>query len=214
MLRTTFYFDGFNFYYGLRKKAKEDRNWKKYYWIDFIKFCEQFLGPNQVLEKVKYFSAAPLNIGKQSRQSALFKANKLLNGDKFEIIRGKYYKKKLTCSICNGVFQVPEEKRTDVNISVQLIGDCALGNTDKIILVTADSDLVPPVEFINKHYASKKIKIYFPPKNSSADLLHISNNKVVFLENNKFKFENSIMPDIVYNKDKSDSATIPPDWKL
>ncbi len=213
VIRTTFYIDGFNFYYGLRNKAREDNSWKKYYWIDFVKFCEQFLGPDQTLIKVKYFSAPPLNTGKQSRQSALFKANKLLNSEKFEIIKGKYYKKNLTCQICNGVFQIPEEKRTDVNISVHLIGDCALGKTDNLILVTADSDLVPPIEFLKKNYPSNKIKIYFPPKNSSADLLNIANRKVVFLENNKYKFHNSIMPDIIYNSDRTDSATIPHEWK-
>ncbi len=99
MKSVTFYFDGFNFYYGLRNQVRKDRIWKKYYWIDFIKFCEQFLGTDQMILKVKYFTAAPLNAGKQSRQSALFKANKLINDDKFEIIRGKYYKKSIQCQI-------------------------------------------------------------------------------------------------------------------
>jgi len=214
MIRVTFYIDGFNFYYGLRNKSKADRNWKRYYWIDLVKFCSEFLDPNQILEKVKYFSAAPLNIGKQRRQSAFFKANKLLNTDKFEIVRGKYYKKDVICKICHGVYQIPEEKRTDVNISVQLIGDCALNNTDKLVLITADSDLVPPIEFIKKNFPSKKIKIHFPPMNSSADLLHITRGKVVFLENNKRKFEKSIMSDTVDNKEGTDSATIPPEWKI
>ena len=214
MTRTTFYFDGFNFYYGLKNKTQQDRYWKKFYWIDFVKLCEQFLGPDQKLEKVKYFSAAPLNPGKQSRQSALFKANILANPNKFEIIRGKYYKKNIKCQLCNQVFQMPEEKRTDVNISVHLIGDCALNNTDNIVLVTADSDLVPPIEFIKKHYPDKRIKVYFPPCNSSADLFNVMNKKVIYLENNKFRFENSIMDDVVYNSDKTDSATIPLDWKV
>jgi hypothetical protein len=214
MKRTIFYFDGFNFYYGLKNKTIEDRTWKKFYWIDFIKFCEQFLGPDQILEKVKYFSAAPLNVGKQSRQSALFKANKLINGDKFEIIRGKYYKKSQTCLICHNVFQLPEEKRTDVNISVHLIGDCALNITDNLVLISADSDLVPPVEFIKSNFSDKRIKVYFPPKCSSADLLYVMNRKIIYLENNKYKFKNSIMEDIVYSSDKSDVASIPNEWKI
>ena len=214
MIRTTFYFDGFNFYYGLKNKSHQDRVWKNFYWIDFVKLCEQFLGPDQIIEKVKYFSAAPLNAGKQSRQSALFKANKLINGDKFEIIRGKYYKKNIKCNICNQVFQMPEEKRTDVNISVHLMGDCALDKTDHLILITADSDLVPAIEFIKENYPHKKIKIYFPPTNSSADLFNTMKRKVVYLENNKYRFENSIMNDIVYNSYQSDNAHIPSGWKI
>lgn len=214
MKRVTFYFDGFNFYYGLRKKSHEDRTWKKFYWIDFVKFCEQFLGPEQILEKVKYFSTAPLNSGKQSRQSALFKANNIINGNKFEIIRGKYYKKSQTCSICHNVFQVPEEKRTDVNISVHLIGDCSLNKTDNLVLITADSDLVPPIEYIKANFPRNKIKIYFPPKNSSFDLFRVSNKRIIYLENNKYKFENSVMDDEVFSSDKSDSAIIPKEWKI
>ena len=161
MVRVTFYIDGFNFYYGLKKKAGIDKSWKQFYWIDFVKLCEQFLGPDQTIEKVKYFSAAPLNIGKQSRQSALFKANTLSNPDKFEIIRGKYYKKTQTCKHCGDIFEVPEEKRTDVNISVTLIGDCLLDNTDILVIITADSDLIPPIEFILKNFPNKKVRIYF-----------------------------------------------------
>jgi uncharacterized LabA/DUF88 family protein len=213
MARVTFYFDGFNFYYGLKKKSIVDPSWRKFYWIDFVKLCEQFLGPDQILEKVKYFSAAPLNVGKQSRQSALFKANNLLNPDKFEIVRGKYYKKTQTCKHCGEVYQVPEEKRTDVNIAVHLIGDCLLNNTDILVLITADSDIVPPIEFILKNFPDKKIKIYFPPQASSYDLQNISPKRPIYLENNKPRFFNSIMEDTVYNSDKTESATIPIDWK-
>ncbi len=213
MARVTYYFDGFNFYYGLKKKSTSDNSWRKFYWIDFVRLCEQFLGPDQTIEKVKYFSAAPLNIGKQSRQSALFKANNLLNPNKFEIVRGKYYKKTQTCKHCGEVYKVPEEKRTDVNISVHLIGDCLLDKTDILIVITADSDIVPPIEFIKTNFPKKKIKIYFPPQVSSYDLERIATKRPVYLEYNKPKFTNSIMPDIVYNADKSDSAIIPAEWK-
>ena len=31
--RVTFYIDGFNFYYGLRRTRKANPRWGKYYWI-------------------------------------------------------------------------------------------------------------------------------------------------------------------------------------
>ncbi|MCL5991954.1 MAG: hypothetical protein M1419_07620 [Bacteroidetes bacterium] len=101
-----------------------------------------------------------------------------------------------------------------MNISVHLIGDISLNKTDIAILISADSDLVPAIEFINENFNEKKIKVYFPPSNSSTDLFNAINRKVVFLDNNKYKFENSIMPDIVYDKDKTDFATIPQKWKI
>lgn len=77
--RVTFYIDGFNFYYGLKRTKSIDPDWKAFYWIDFVKLFSQFLGKDQVLEKVIYFTASPLDPNKSSRQSALLNANRLLN---------------------------------------------------------------------------------------------------------------------------------------
>ena len=215
MERVTVYVDGFNFYYGLKRQKIVDNEWKKFYWIDFVKLFEHFLGANQILQKVVYFTATPLNVQKSSRQSALLNANKLLNSNRFEIIKGKYYDKHIICPYCQAAINKPEEKRTDVNISVQIIGDCALNKTDIIVLVSADSDLVPPLEFIKKHFSGKKIKIYFPPNGFSSDLNNFLKNnkgKIVKLEHNKIKFFNSIMPDVVSIDDKT--YTIPDKWKI
>jgi len=215
MEKVTVYIDGFNFYYGLKRQKVRDRDWSKFYWIDFVRLFELFLGENQLLQKVVYFTATPLNIQKSSRQSALLNANKLLNGNKFEIIKGKYYDKHIICPYCQAAINKPEEKRTDVNISVQILGDCALNKTDVIVLVTADSDLIPPLEYIRKNFPEKKIKVYFPPNGFSSDINNfIKNNKgkVVKLEHNKVKFLNSIMPDEITKDGKT--YTIPEKWKI
>jgi uncharacterized LabA/DUF88 family protein len=212
--RVTFYVDGFNFYFGLKRTKKSEPEWKRYYWINIVKLFESFLGEGQILEKVIYFTASPLSPQKNSRQSAFLNANKLLNGERFEIVRGKYLEKHIICPYCKGDIARPEEKKTDVNISVRMIADCVLDKTDTIALVSADSDLVPPVEFIQKHYPQKAIKIYFPPSNYSSDLkdnlLHHRSKPVLLLKNKK-RFEFSMMPNIVQNELKK--YTIPEKWK-
>ena len=80
--RVTFYIDGFNFYYGLRRTKRTEPQWGDYYWIDIVKLCAGFLGEDQVVEKVIYFTSSPLNPEKSSRQSAFLNANKIINGDK------------------------------------------------------------------------------------------------------------------------------------
>ncbi|MCD8290910.1 MAG: NYN domain-containing protein [Prevotella sp.] len=209
--RVTFYIDGFNFYYGLRRTKKSEPIWKRYYWLDIVKFFESFLGKDQILEKVIYFTASPLNPQKSSRQSAFLNANKFLNGDRFEIIRGKYLEKHIICPYCKGDISRPEEKKTDVNISVRMIEDCVLDNTDTVALVSADSDLVPPLEFIQKHYPNKSIKVYFPPSNYSNDLkdnlIHHRSKPVLLLKNQR-RFEAAIMPEII------GKYTMPNKWKL
>ena len=214
MNRVTFYIDGFNFYYGLKRAKTKDPKWKQFYWIDIVKLCSQFLGHDQTLEKVIYFTASPLSPEKNSRQGTFLNANKLLNPEKFEIVRGKYIDKQITCPYCSASINRPEEKRTDVNISVRMIADCVRDNTDTIILVSADSDLIPPIDFINKQYKNKKVRVYFPPSCLSNDIKHnmtAHNAKVTFMEKSIRFFQNSIMPDIVSLDGKS--YTIPEKWK-
>ena len=210
--RVIFYFDGFNFYNGLRDKAKVDISWKRFYWIDFYQLCYQFIDSNEFeIVKIKYFTAPPLNQYKSQRQGTLLAANRLLHPDVFEVIQGKYYDRPIDCPNCNQRFFKPEEKRTDVNISVQLIGDCALNKVDVLNLISADSDLVPPVEFIKQYYPVKKIKIYFPPGRKSTDLLNTNRSSTKFLENSKTRFENSIMERVISLNGKT--YTIPQKWE-
>jgi len=214
MERVTFYIDGFNFYYALKRSKKTDPVWNRFYWIDFIKLFSQFLGSNQILSKVVYFTATPLSSQKSSRQGTLFNANKLVNGDRFEVVRGKYFDKQVICPSCKYSINKPEEKRTDVNISVRMIGDCVLDNTDILVLVSADSDLTPPIEFIQKHYKNKTVRVYFPPNSFCNDInynMMKNKKKIVKLSDNKSKFTNSIMPDVV--TDGTKTFTIPEKWK-
>ncbi len=175
MKRVIFYFDGFNFYSGLKDKCVKDHKWYKYYWIDIVKFCNQFVGEGSELVMVKYFTSPPMNNGKRSRQSALFGANLILNGEKFKVINGHYTNKTVTCNAnCKKNFSVLEEKRTDVNIAVHILMDCLNDLVDNIILVTADSDQIPTIQAVKNKFPTKKLKIYFPPERNSTDIYNIT----------------------------------------
>ena len=213
MKRVTFYVDGFNFYYGLKRKRNIDKSWKRFYWIDVVKLFEQFLGPDQELAKVIYFTASPLDPDKNSRQSAFLNANSILHPDKFEVVRGKYINKTIICPNCKFALSRPEEKKTDVNLSVRMIGDCIQNATDIAVLVSADTDLIPPIDYILNNHSNKRVKVYFPPANFSFDInnyMKAHKSSVVRLESNKVKFNNAIMPNTVTVGAKS--YTIPPKW--
>ena len=54
------------------------------------------------------------------------------------------------------------------------------------VLITANSDLVRPIEFIKENYPNIQIKIYFPPSSYSNDLRDAAKNrKIVQMEKNK-----------------------------
>lgn len=216
MQRVTFYVDGFNFYYGIKSKKGVDKRWKDAYWIDVVKFFQSFLSDQQELVKVVYFTASPLDPKKSSRQSAFLNANKSINKDKFEIVRGQYITKPILCQYCQHSILRPEEKKTDVNISIRMIGDCVQDQTDIVVLVSADSDLLPPIEFIQQNYKEKKIRVYFPPTNFSRDIsknIQIHNGNVVNLEKNLNKFILAKMPDVVEDYETGKKYTIPSKWK-
>lgn len=95
-----------------------------------------------------------------------------------------------------------------------MIADCVLNATDSIVLVSADSDLVPPLEFIQKQYPEKRIKVYFPPSNFSCDLkdnLTQHNSKPVLMYKNERRFRDAIMPDIVTDGIKR--YVVPDKWR-
>jgi len=214
MNRVNVYIDGFNLYHGLRKMKKSDTDWQRFYWVDFVKLFDHFILFGQTLQKVYYFSAPDHDPFRAVRQDALFRANKLMNDDRFEVIYGKYYRKKLKCKLCTGRYVTHEEKRTDVNICAYMMSDCALNNVDAIMLVTADSDLVTPIELIRRDYPNKQIRLFFPPTTESRDLTNVMKAKKkepIYLLNHKQKFINSLLPDVV-SKDGT-SLTIPQKWK-
>lgn len=213
MSKVAFYIDGFNFYFGIKRmfESSDGAKWGCAYWIDVVKFCESFLSEGQELAKVVYFTASPLKEEKSIRQGAFLNANKAINGDRFEVVRGEYQVNNLECPFCKRSFQKPEEKKTDVNISVRMIGDCIKKNVDSVALISADTDLIPPLEFIFDNCPDVKMKIYFPPSNSSRGIKDFAFGKnrikIKELVNNIDRFYRSRMSDTV------SSFTIPDEWR-
>lgn len=207
------YFDGFNYYEGLRKKG-----WKKYYWQDLVQFVEYFLRPHQQLEQVRYFSAIQKHPEKAKRQDKLFQANKL--NPKFSLTLGDFKQRTKWRKIdCNGrkvsrEILFWEEKKSDVALASYIIRDVALGKCDVIFLFSADSDITPALDVVQEITSTKKnvkIIVFFPPGNFSYDLKQKA-NKSFKLENHEYKFQNSQLPDEVTLKDGF-KLTRPDKWK-
>ena len=211
MKRVIFYFDGFNFYNGLREMCDKQPQWRNYYWIDLVKLCNQFVFEGSELVAVKYFTAPPQNKLKQSKQSAFLSANKLINGGKFVTYTGHYINKDLQCNAsCKGTFTVPEEKCTDVSLALNILMDCVEDVVDTVVLVTADSDQIPTIKMLKEKFPNKKLKAYFPPCRNSHDI-RTKLGQVVFLENHEEKFKNARMPGEV--SDGTKKYTRPAEWK-
>ena len=199
------YVDGFNLYYGLKKNMK----WRRYYWLDVVKFFEMFMKPNQELVCVKYFSAKPDNLDKALRQNAFFQANK--ENSKFQLFLGKYLRKNIKCYNCGHIIQTYEEKESDVRIATQIVNDANNHHCDVAIVVSADSDMIPAIELAMA--AGTKVFVYFPPFHRSNSLSSISTSRVINLERYESRFRQCILPDVVHLKSADYDLAIPDKWK-
>jgi uncharacterized LabA/DUF88 family protein len=162
--RVIAYVDGFNLYFGLR-----DSNLKRLYWLNIKLLAQNLLKQNQQLVVTKYFTArisGPPD--KAKRQSVFLEALETL--DDFEIYTGHYLSKTITCRNCKQSWQSFEEKMTDVNIATEMLVDAFNDGFDTALLISADSDLVRPINTIKKIFPRKRIIVFFPPKRFSADL--------------------------------------------
>jgi hypothetical protein len=61
-------------------------------------------------------------------------------------------------------FTVPEEKRTDVNIAIQMLDDAYQDSCDQFVLVSGDSDLVPGVNRLKIRFPKKQVTVYVPSR--------------------------------------------------
>ena len=156
--RVAVYVDGFNLYYGLRSKG-----WRRLYWLDVRALGENLLRPGQRLAGVRYFTArmAGKERGRQRRQAVFLEALETLAD--VEIHYGHYLSKPRECRSCGARWMVYEEKMTDVNIAVRLLGDAQDDVFDTAILVSADGDLAGPVEVVLDRYEGKRVVVVFPP---------------------------------------------------
>ncbi len=158
--RVIAYIDGFNLFFGMK-----EMKWKRYYWLNIRALIESILKPGQSLFGVKYFtamvSATQKDPEKSKRQSTYLDALGTL--DSVEIIKGHYLSKTARCKQCGCRWVRFEEKMTDVNIATQLLIDSYNNRFDTAILVSADSDLCPPVSEIRQRFPDKKIVAVFPP---------------------------------------------------
>ena len=165
--RVTTYVDGFNLYYGLRSK-----NWQRYYWLDLHRLAENLLLPNQELAVVRYFTAVVFaeadDPDKPLRQKTYLEALSTLSD--VHVHYGYHVSTRRSCPFCGSVWRTYEEKATDVNISVELLGDAQDDKFDTAIIISGDGDLAGPVSAIRIRYPAKRVVVAFPPGRASDGL--------------------------------------------
>jgi len=163
--RVIVYVDGFNLYFGMKEAGYENCKW-----LNIDKLVTNLLKPNQELKQIKYFtSRVGNNPEKQKRQTTYIEALETKN---IKVFYGHYQSDRVECKRCGNIWPSYNEKMTDVNIATQMIIDAYKDNYDMAMLISGDSDLVPPMKAIHENFNNKRVFVAFPPKrhNSSVSL--------------------------------------------
>ncbi|OCB76197.1 hypothetical protein B0A79_17635 [Flavobacterium piscis] len=155
--RVIVYVDGFNLYFGML-----DAGFNNCKWLNLRLLVDNLLQSNQVVVEVKYFtSRVSNNPDKQKRQSTYLEA---LESTGVKIYYGNYQSDTVECRRCNSVWPTYNEKMTDVNIATQILIDAYQDKYDMAMLISGDSDLVPPMKAVHEIFKNKRVFAAFPPK--------------------------------------------------
>ncbi len=194
MTRVATYIDGFNLYFGLKASA-----FKRYYWLDVGTLGQALLKPDQILVATHYFTTRirdnGRNLADQRRQNGYIEALQL-RGVHTQF--GHYLDKRRECRTCQASWSDYEEKMTDVNIAVQLLGDAYEDRFDVALVISGDSDLTTPIRRVRERFPGKRVIVGFPPGRQSAELRRVANGFFVIGED---KLRASQLPDQIAKPD-------------
>lgn len=165
-MKTIVYVDAFNLYYGALKGTP-------YKWLDLQALCKIMLRPENVIVGFKYFTARvqplPNNPQQPTRQQLYLRALKTIPN--LQIVYGHYLSHVVWMPLAKpGPGDKPfvqviktEEKGSDVNMATHMLVDAADNLYDCAVLISGDSDLKTPVQFVQRKY-HKGVGVLNPQK--------------------------------------------------
>ncbi len=206
MTRVLAYVDGFNLYHGLRAAGL-----KRLYWLDVAALAARLCKPGQQLVHTRYFTARIRDNGNSAadvrRQATYLDA--LSAREDLSVVEGHYLTKPAQCRACGATWSQHEEKMTDVNIAVALLTDAFDDRFDTALVLSADSDLVPPLRTIRARFPDKRVIVAFPPRRASFDLRSVAHAAFTIGEAN---LRHAQLPDTVVTPNGVDLHR-PPSWR-
>ncbi|MBA4172680.1 MAG: NYN domain-containing protein [Hyphomicrobium sp.] len=167
-MRIIAYIDGFNLYHAIddigkpdpRRPASATARRPHLKWLNLWTLCESFARQGEVLEGVNYFSAFATWREAHKRHIEYVKA---LEHAGVNCIMGHFKSKAQKCRNCGATWTQHEEKETDVHIASRIVFDAFEERYDRMILITADSDLAPALNLVKYKFPMKQIFVVAPP---------------------------------------------------
>ena len=156
---TIVYVDGLNLYYGALRGTPHK-------WLNLESLFRRLRADDDIVE-ICYFTAEVIGRDQRERQRAYLSAIATLPS--VEVILGRFKRTEVSCgvrscSLQGQTFGKPEEKRTDVNIAVRIVADVYQDRCQRVVLVSGDSDLVPPLRHVREQFSNIEVCVYVPAR--------------------------------------------------
>ena len=134
-----------------------------------MELSKRLINPkNEEIQTVYYFSAIATWIPERAKKHLLYIHALRTVGVKD--VMGKFSLRERKCPLCAKCYQSHEEKKTDINIAITLLGDAIADKFDTALILSGDSDLAPVTSKLRQLCPGKKIGIIVPQNQSAMNL--------------------------------------------
>lgn len=158
------FIDGYNLYHAIDQLNQDCLKW-----LDLRELIKQYVrNTTEEIADIYYFTA----LAKWKNKSGATGTSPVerhkdyilaLKSCGVTTVYGKFKKKQKYCHHCKTPHNSHEEKETDVNIAMYLTNLAHKNQFDKAIIVSADSDLIPPIKLIQSEFPEKEVHVLIPP---------------------------------------------------
>ncbi|MCL2233351.1 MAG: NYN domain-containing protein [Treponema sp.] len=200
-IRINVYIDGFNLYHSALQHAHPDCRW-----LNVLELSKRLINPaTEEIQTVYYFSALATWMPERAKKHLSY--IHALRAVGVKDILGKFSIRERKCPLCANRYQAHEEKKTDINIAITLLGDAVMDKFDTALILSGDSDLAPVTTKLKQLCPQKKIGIIVP-KGQSA--MNLKQHADFFKKMQTKDLKKSLLPEqITYN---GKPITAPPGW--
>ena len=182
--RVSFVVDGFNLYHSL-KDASNARSPVRARWLDLKALCQAHLyiiSTEAVLQEIYYFSALAKHL--EAKNPGLVARHELyadaIRSTGVRVEFANFLAKQYECPHCHQSFERHEEKQTDVALGSKIVELAHLGGVDTIVVLSADSDLIPAIRTTRRLFGKTRIFSAFPAGKGSNQLKKATHGNFTF----------------------------------
>lgn len=155
--RVSVYIDGFNLYHAIDQLRTPHLKW-----LDLQSLAGSLVREHEQLSKVHYFSAlATWRLEAVARHRIYIAA---LRSTGVEVHLSQFKEKPGRCRRCGSTWTRHEEKETDVLIASSMLRDALNNDVERLILISADTDLRPPIRIIASERPHIEVFVATPPR--------------------------------------------------